>query len=130
MPTAMRMVTTIVPVWVCTTNYGIPLFYSRIIKKKRLFVKCAIKCKIPRLFSRGITILEGFCVVLIYWLTHPLIGKNPQLSMKAVGDLCLDIEIYLETLEAVYTAGFGEGVQILFCIFNGHCEASKQLVIT
>ena len=70
MPTAMRMVTTIVPVWVCTTNYGIPLFYSRIIKKKRLFVKCAIKCKIPRLFSRGITILEGFCVVLIYWLTH------------------------------------------------------------
>jgi hypothetical protein len=51
MPTAMRMATTIVPVLVCTTNYGIPLFYSRIIKKKRLFVKCAIKCKIPRLFE-------------------------------------------------------------------------------
>ena len=112
------------------SKYRIPLFYSRIIKKKRLFVKCAIRCKIPRLFSRGITILEGFCVVLIYWLTHPLIGKNPQLSMKAVGDLCLDIEIYLEALEAVHTAGFGEGVQVLFCILNGHCEASKQLVIT
>ena len=130
MPTEMRMVNTIVPVWVCTTNYGIPLFYSRIIKKKRLFVKCAIRCKIPRLFSRGITILEGFCVVLIYWLTHPLIGKNPQLSMKAVGDLCLDIEIYLEALEAVYTAGFGDRVQVLFCVLGRHCEASKQLVIT
>ena len=77
MPTAMRMVTTIVPVWVCTTNYGIPLFYSRIIKKKRLFVKCAIRCKIPRLFSRGITILEGFCVVLIYWLTH---GRQARIA--------------------------------------------------
>lgn len=36
MPTAMRMVTTIVPVLVCTTNYGIPLFYSRIDKEINL----------------------------------------------------------------------------------------------
>jgi hypothetical protein len=55
--------------------------------------------------------------------------KTPQLR-KAVGELCLDIEIYLKALEAVYTAGFGEGVQVLFSILNGHCEASKQLVIT
>ena len=84
MPTAMRMVTTIVPVWVCTTNYGIPLFYSRIIKKKRLYVKCAIRCKIPRLFSRGITILEGFCVVLIYWLTHGPAGPYNMASFSLV----------------------------------------------
>lgn len=83
MPTAMRMATTIVPVLVCTTNYGIPLFYSRIIKKKRLFVKCAIKCKIPRLFSRGITILEGFCVVLIYWLT--LVEQVKGSLLEALG---------------------------------------------
>ena len=43
---------------------------------------------------------------------------------------CLDIEIYLEALEAVRAAGFGDGVQVLFSILNGHCEASKQLVIT
>ena len=49
---------------------------------------------------------------------------------EAVGELCLDIKVYLEALEAVYTAGFGEGVQVLFCVFNGHCEASKELVIT
>ena len=55
--------------------------------------------------------------------------KTPQLR-KTVGELCLDIEIYLEALEAVYTAGFGDGVQVLFCLLNRHCEASKQLVIT
>ena len=55
--------------------------------------------------------------------------KSPT-AVKAVGDLCLDIEIYIEALEAVHTAGFGDGVQVLFCILNGHCEASKQLVIT
>ena len=87
MPTAMRMVTTIVPVWVCTTNYGIPLFYSRIIKKKRLFVKCAIRCKIPRLFSRGIAILEGFCVVLIYWPTHGLAEPYNMGSFSAYSPL-------------------------------------------
>lgn len=43
---------------------------------------------------------------------------------------CLDIKVYLEALEAAYTAGFGEGVQVLFCILKRHCEASKQLVIT
>jgi hypothetical protein len=56
-------------------------------------------------------------------------AKTPQL-LYAVGELCLDIEIYLEALEAVHTAGFGEGVQVLFCILNGHCEAPKELVIT
>lgn len=43
---------------------------------------------------------------------------------------CLDIKVYLEALEAVYTAGFGEGVQVLFRVLGRHCEASKQLVIT
>ena len=56
-------------------------------------------------------------------------AKTPQLR-KAVGELCLDIEIYLEALEAVHAASFGDGVQVLFCVLNGHCEASKQLVIT
>ena len=46
------------------------------------------------------------------------------------GRRCLDIEIYLEALEAVDTAGFGVGVQVLFCILNRHCEAPKELVIT
>ena len=55
--------------------------------------------------------------------------KTPQLR-KAVGELCLDIEIYREALEAVHAAGFGEGVQVLFCILNGHCEAPKEQVIT
>jgi hypothetical protein len=49
---------------------------------------------------------------------------------EAVGELCLDIEIYLKALEAVYTAGFGEGVQVLFCVLYCHCEAPKELVIT
>ena len=56
-------------------------------------------------------------------------AKTPQLR-KAVGELCLDIEIYLKALEAVDTAGFGDGVQVLFSVLNRHCEASKQLVIT
>ena len=54
-------------------------------------------------------------------LTDWMIGKRGS---------CLDIKVYLEALEAVYAAGFGEGVQGLFCVFNGHCEASEQLVIT
>ena len=54
-------------------------------------------------------------------LTDWMIGKRGS---------CLDIEIYLEALEAVYAAGFGEGVQVLFCILNRHCEAPKELVIT
>ena len=49
---------------------------------------------------------------------------------EAVGELCLDVEIYLEALEAVYTAGFGEGVQVLFRVLGRHCEAPKELVIT
>lgn len=55
--------------------------------------------------------------------------KTPP-AAEAVGELCLDIEIYLEALEAVHAAGFGDGVQVLFCVLDGHCEASKQLVIT
>ena len=43
---------------------------------------------------------------------------------------CLDIKVYLEALEAVYTAGFGEGVQELFRVLGRHCEAPKELVIT
>ena len=54
-------------------------------------------------------------------LTDWMIGKRGS---------CLDIKVYLEALEAVYTAGFGERVQVLFCVLNRHCEASKQLVIT
>ena len=54
-------------------------------------------------------------------LTDWMIGKRGS---------CLDIEIYLEALEAVHTASFGDGVQVLFCVLNGYCEASKQLVIT
>ena len=49
---------------------------------------------------------------------------------EAVGELRLDIEIYLKVLEAVHAAGFGDGVQVLFSILNGYREASKQLVIT
>ena len=55
--------------------------------------------------------------------------KTPQLR-KAAGELCLDIEIYLKALEAVYATGFGDGVQVLFRVLGGHCEASKQLAIT
>jgi len=51
-------------------------------------------------------------------------------TAEAVGELCLDIKVYLEVLEAVHAAGFGEGVQVLFHVLGGHCEASKQLVIT
>ena len=54
-------------------------------------------------------------------ITNWMIGKRGS---------CLDIEIYLEALEAVHRLGFGEGVQVLFCILNGHCEAPKELVIT
>ena len=67
-------------------------------------------------------------MVLIYWLTHPLIGKNPQLSMKAVGDLCLDIEIYLNVLELIHATAGGEGVKILFRILNCHSKGSELLV--
>lgn len=59
----------------------------------------------------------------------PVVRKNSP-AAEAVGELCLDIEIYLEALEAVHAAGFGDGVQVLFCVLDGHCEASKQLVIT
>ena len=57
------------------------------------------------------------------------IRKNPRLPFGKRGS-CLDIEIYLEALEAVHAAGFGDGVQVLFRVLGGHCEASKQLVIT
>ena len=57
------------------------------------------------------------------------VQKIPAYQVGKRGS-CLDIEIYLEALEAVYTAGFGDGVQVLFSVLNGHCEASKQLVIT
>ena len=59
----------------------------------------------------------------------PVVRKNSP-AAEAVGELCLDIEIYLEDLEAVHAAGFGDGVQVLFCVLGGYCEASKQLVIT
>ena len=59
-----------------------------------------------------------------------LVHREKRPGSHEPGRKCLDIEIYLKALEAVYTAGFGEGVQVLFCIFSGHCEASKQLVIT
>ena len=57
------------------------------------------------------------------------IEKNSP-TVETVGELCLDIEIYLKALEVACTAGFGERVQVLFCVLNRHCEASKQLVIT
>ena len=59
----------------------------------------------------------------------PVVRKNSP-TAEAVGELCLDIEIYLETLEAVHAAGFGEGVQVLFCVLYCHCETPKELVIT
>ena len=40
----------------------------------------------------------------------PVVRKNSP-AAEAVGELCLDIEIYLEALEAVHAAGFGDGVQ-------------------
>ena len=40
----------------------------------------------------------------------PVVCKNSP-AAEAVGELCLDIEIYLEALEAVHAAGFGDGVQ-------------------
>ena len=54
-------------------------------------------------------------------LTDWMIGKRGS---------CLDIKVYLEALEAVYRLGFGEGVQVLFCVLYCHCETSKELVIT
>ena len=54
--------------------------------------------------------------------------KLPNCS-EAVGELCLDIEIHLEALEAVHAALGRNGIQVLFCILSGHCEHSKQLVI-
>ena len=41
----------------------------------------------------------------------------------------LDIEIYLDILEFIHATAGGEGVQVLFCVLNRHCEASKQLVM-
>ena len=61
--------------------------------------------------------------------TEILIKHNSP-AAETVGELCLDIEIYLEVLEAVHAAGFGDGVQVIFRVLNRHCEASKQLVIT
>ena len=43
----------------------------------------------------------------------PAVRKNSP-AAEAVGELCLDIEIYLEALEAVHAAGFGDGVQVSF----------------
>ena len=72
-----------------------------------------------------------------YWRYHAKrsvlcsnVKQNSLTADEAVGELCLDVKIYLEALEAVHAARFGEGVQVRFCILSSRCEASKQQVIT
>ena len=69
--------------------------------------------------------LEWCCVM-------PLVLPRQKLPNcgEAVGELCLDIEIYLEVLEAVHAALWRDGVQVLFCVLNRHSEASNRPVIT
>ena len=55
--------------------------------------------------------------------------KSPTASQLGIC-VWLDIKIYLEALEAVDTAGFGEGVQVLFFVLYCRCEAAKKPVIT
>lgn len=69
--------------------------------------------------------LEWCCVMPLVLLRQ----KLPSCG-EAVGELCLDIEIYLKVLEAVHAALWRDGVQVLFSVLNRHCEASKRPVIT